>query len=75
MKSYRFITTISEKGTIQIPFTPSLFNKEVEIIIVPKPAKSKRKSKAKDFVEKWAGFLRDDNIDDAKYEYLSEKYK
>ena len=74
MKSYRFITTISETGTIQIPFNPSLFNKEVEIIIVQKPASSKRKLKAKNFVEKWAGFLRNDNIDDAKYEYLSEKY-
>ena len=75
MKVYKFITKISGNGTIQIPYSPSLFDKEVEIIIVPKPMTKNNESKATDFVKKWAGFLTNTDTDNSKHEYLTEKYK
>jgi len=75
MKAYKFITKISENGTIQIPFNPELYSKEVEIIIVPKVTKKKKRLKATDFVNKWAGFLKNTDTDNSKYNYLTEKYK
>ena len=75
MRAYKFITKISENGIIQIPFSPALYNKEVEITIVPKLTRKKKEIKATDFVNKWAGFLRNADTDNSKYQYLSEKYK
>lgn len=75
MRAYKFITKISENGTIQIPFKPGLYSKEVEIIILPKPTKKKKGLKATDFVNKWAGFLKNTDTDNSKYNYLTEKYK
>ncbi len=75
MKIFKFDTKISSNGTIQIPFTPSLFNKDVEIIIVPKIRKKNRRAVGKAFVEKWAGFLKNNNADLSKYDYLSKKYR
>jgi hypothetical protein len=57
MKAFTFTTRISENGTIQIPFSSNLFEKEVEIIIIPKQTK-KNNRKANAFVKKWAGFLK-----------------
>ncbi|ACF14098.1 hypothetical protein Ctha_1640 [Chloroherpeton thalassium ATCC 35110] len=73
MKAYKFITKVSDTGTIQIP-SRELFDKEVEIIILPKPEPEKKKMTAMEFVQKWAGFLSNSNIDKAKLDYLSEKY-
>lgn len=75
MRAYRFITKISDDGTIRIPNNPTLFDKEVEIIILPKPMQKKKKMKASDFIEKWAGFLVDSDTDKSKFNYLSDKYK
>jgi len=41
MQAYKFNTQISENGIISLPFEPYLFNKEVEIIIMPKPKNEK----------------------------------
>jgi len=75
MSAYRFITKVSDSGTIQIPYNPSLFDKEVEIIILPKADPEKKKMKAAEFVEKWAGFLTDRDPDKSKFDYLTNKYK
>ncbi len=80
MQAYKFDIRISEAGTISLPQDiPDLYGKEVELFIVPKEEKPKKikKTSAKKFVSRWAGFLKDANIDPekAKYEYLSEKYK
>lgn len=72
----KFTAKISDKGTIQLPVDSTFFNKEVEIIIMSKTKLKKGKSiKAIEFVEKWAGFLKNINTEDSKYNYLSEKYK
>jgi hypothetical protein len=75
MRAYKFDTRISKDGTIQIPFTPSLFNTEVEITIVPKVAKMRNKNAGKEFVKNWAGFLSIDATNSSKLDYLTEKYK
>lgn len=75
MKAYKFVTKVSESGIIQLPYNPSLFNKEVEVFIVPKPKPEKNKMMGIEFVEKWAGFLSNDDTDRAKFEYLADKYK
>jgi len=80
MQAYKFDTKVSEVGAITLPYAiPDLYGREVELFIVPKKEKSKKpqKASAKKFVIKWAGFLKDADIDPekAKYEYLSEKYK
>ena len=62
MQAYKFDIKISESGTIFLPYViPNLYGKEVELFIVPKeenPKKTKKTS-AKDFVSRWAGFLKD----------------
>ncbi|WP_010417416.1 hypothetical protein [Anaerophaga thermohalophila] len=76
MKAYKFDTKISENGAILLPLNPNLYNKEVEIIIVPKTKPEKtRIHKASDFVNKWAGFLTNSETDNSKFNYLSEKYR
>ena len=75
MRAFKFDTIISKDGLIQLPFTPSLFNKEVEIIIVPKAEKKIKKNGGKKFVKKWAGFLHLSDTDSSKLDYLTEKYK
>lgn len=75
MRAFKFDTIISKDGIIQLPFTPSLFNKEVEIIIVPKTKKKVKKNKGEEFVKKWSGFLSLEETDSSKLDYLTEKYK
>jgi len=75
MKTYKFNTRITKTGSIQIPFTPALIDKEVEVIIIPKTAGKAKNFTAKKFVKKWAGSLSPDNLDEAKYLYLKGKYK
>ncbi|MCF8304090.1 MAG: hypothetical protein K9I94_12500 [Bacteroidales bacterium] len=75
MRAYRYIAKISEKGTIQIPFNPAIYNREVEIIIVPKQPEKEKEMTATDFVNKWAGFLKENNTGKSKFDYLMRKYK
>lgn len=75
MIAYKYIIKVSKTGTIQLPDNPALFNKEVEIIILPKERISKTKVNAKKFFEEWGGFLKDSNVENSKYDYLMEKYK
>ena len=75
MRVLKFTTTISETGKIQVPFDNSLYDKEVEVILKPKSRKARNKLSASDFVNKWAGFLKNDDVEKSKYDYLSEKYK
>ncbi len=73
MRAYKYETKISENGTMHISLNPALYDKEVEVFIVPKQKIAIEKThKASNFVNKWAGFLRDTNTDDSKYNYLTE---
>ena len=81
MQTYRFDTKVSENGIISLPYNmPNLYGREVELfIVVPQEEKSEKteKARAQEFVARWAGFLKDENLnlENAKYEYLSEKYR
>ncbi len=75
MKTYKFKTKVSENGIIKIPYKKELYDEEVEIIIMPKTTTKNNNSKASDFVKKWAGFLKEKNIEKSKYDYLSSKYR
>ena len=75
MKVYRYKTKISDKGELMISLNPALFNKEVDVIILQKENKKREDFKAKDFVSKWAGFLKNNDTDKSKFDYLSGKYK
>lgn len=48
---------------------------EKEPSISKEPNAGKRKPQAVDFANKWAGFLRESNTDNSRYDYLTEKYK
>ena len=75
MRAFKFDTIVSKDGLIQLPFTPSLFNKEVEIIIVPKTKDKIKKNTGKEFVKKWAGFLNVKDTYSSKLGYITEKYR
>jgi hypothetical protein len=75
MQAYRFETRISKKGLIQLPFNQQFVDREVEIIILPKQDLKPNKNASIDFVNKWAGFLSNVNIEESKFQYLTEKYK
>jgi hypothetical protein len=40
MQTYKFNTCVSKDGAITLPFAPELFNREVEVTIVPKHSPS-----------------------------------
>jgi hypothetical protein len=75
MQAYRFETRISKSGLIQIPLTNQLYDKDVEIIILPKQKQKSSKLTPIDFINKWSGFLSNLDIENSKYQYLTEKYK
>lgn len=75
MKTLRFRTRISKSGIIHIPKDSSLNDTEVDVIIMSKTQGSRKTRNAKEFVEKWAGFLYPMESKDAKFDYLMEKYK
>lgn len=75
MQAYRFETRISKNGLIQLPLSNQLFDREVEIIILPKQKQKRVRFSSTDFVDKWSGFLANRDADDSKFQYLSDKYK
>lgn len=75
MQAYKFETRISKTGQIQLPLKHQLFDKEVEIIIVPKQKPKASKRKAANFINKWSGFLSNPETDESKYDYLTQKYR
>jgi hypothetical protein len=81
MQAYKFDARISKDGVITLPFEPALFNREVEIIIMPKMSVKKSNKKGlsmSDFIEKWSGAFKDlpaEDASDLRYEYLRKKYR
>jgi hypothetical protein len=79
MQAYKFDTRVTKDGIISLPFILMLFDKEVEIIILPKTEvkKTKHKITPTEFVRKWSGVIKnipENNSDDLQYEYLKKKY-
>lgn len=70
MQAYKFETRISKTGQIQLPLNHQFFDKEVEIIILPKQKPKASKRMAANFINKWAGFLSNTETEESKYQYL-----
>ncbi len=79
MEALKFETTVLENGIIQIPELSQFAHRPVEIFIIPKPSDSEedpeKQQTIEQFLEKWTGFLKGANPDDAKLEYLRRKYE
>ena len=83
MQAYKFNTRISDGGIISLslPYKPELFNTEVEVIVLSKTKEKSKKQEekytAKDFLREWTGILKDmsdEELENARYEYLMEKH-
>ncbi len=74
MEGYRLTTKISAKGVIQLPHNPKLFDQEVETFIFSKEMPEEKKTSAVEFVNKWTGFLKEEDLEKANLNYLLEKY-
>jgi hypothetical protein len=57
MKAYKYETIISETGQIKLHLNSQLFDKEVEIIILPKQETSSSELKVSDFLDQWSRLL------------------
>jgi hypothetical protein len=79
MEAYKFETTVSENGTIQLPEASKFANRKIEVSIVIKQQigqeNTTNEQTPEQFTDKWRGFLKGINPDDAKFCYLSEKFK
>ncbi len=77
MEAYKFATTVLENGIIKIPELKGYADQKVEVFVVLKPKKNiKPIHKTMDnFFAKWAHVFSIVQTDDAKYNYLMEKYK
>lgn len=79
MEAYKFETTVSENGIIQLPEISKFANRQIEIFIVvkqqDKQAYTLNKQTTEGFTDKWRGFLKGINPDNSKFQYLSEKFK
>jgi hypothetical protein len=79
MEAYKFETNVSENGTIQLPEVSKFANRKIEVFIVVKQQigqeETTNEQTPEQFTDKWRGFLKGSNPDDAKFRYLSEKFK
>ena len=75
MKAYRFDIKISGEGIIKLPSNAGLSDKEAEVIILLKEDIRNKGLTGSDFINKWAGILKNQDIEQSKFNYLSEKYK
>ncbi|GHT62963.1 hypothetical protein FACS189451_08670 [Bacteroidia bacterium] len=77
METVKFQTRISNNGILSLPMpiASSLYDTEVEVILLPIDKKNNALKKS-DF-KKWAGAFKvsDDNYNNAIYESLKEKHK
>lgn len=79
MEAYKFETTVSKNGTIQLPEISKFANRKIEVSIIIKQQvgqeETKKEQTPEQFTGKWRGLLKGINPDEAKYRYLSEKFK
>jgi hypothetical protein len=69
MKEYRFNARISDNGIFSLPIEPTLYNTDVEIIILPRKNKEEKMSDKENNFGKWAGAfaVSAENDEDAIY--------
>jgi hypothetical protein len=80
VEAYKFETVVLEDGVIQIPEISQFAHRTIEVFIVLKQPDTRQVDAEKQqtmtqFLAKWTGFLKGVDPDDAKLEYLREKYE
>lgn len=78
MEAYKFETTVLDNGIIQIPEISKFAHRSIEVFVVLKQPESWNANKRQTithFLDKWTGFLKGVDTDDAKFQYLRGKYK
>ena len=83
MQVYQIDTSVSGKGIINLPLMPHLYNKKVKLVIIPiedDTMESEQRKRAMERLLKRQDMMpathwRDEELDNIKYEYLSEKYQ
>jgi hypothetical protein len=72
----QFHTRVSKRGMIKIPSKFKLEDSEVKIIVETESCNQNENFDFESFVSNWGGFFKTDiDIDQAKYDYLTAKYK
>ena len=74
MEAYKFKTKVSENGTIVVPDGFDIKNKEVEVIILDEVVSFRKRMTGAQFVEKFAGIVKNVDADEAKWAYLKDKH-
>lgn len=76
MEAYKFETTVSENGTIQLHEVSKFANRKIEVSIVIKQQIRQEKTASvpnpEQFASKWRGLLKGIKPEDSKFRYLSE---
>jgi len=83
MQVYQIDAAISNKGIINLPLMPYLYNKKVKLVIIPTEDNSVESEQRKRAMERLlkrqnampASHWSDKELDNIRYEYLKEKYQ
>ena len=82
MHAYQIDTSVSERGVIELPQMPQLYNRKVKLIVIPEENTTtleqrkqayERLKKLRDTIPK--GHWTDEDRDNIRYEYLKEKHQ
>ena len=73
---FRYMTQVSENGTISLPKMTSLASQQVEVTIRPAPEEKEKNlpQLVDEFIENWGGILQGHDPERLKNAYLMEKY-
>lgn len=74
METINFEAKITSTGTIKIPKYKQLLNKVVNVTIVPKIQEQSRQKSAEEFINKFSGFLKSDNLEQRKIDRIKNKH-
>lgn len=75
MDSIRFSAKVSKERVIKLPNHIDLNDEIVDVVILRKERLSQINYTASQFIDDWAGLLSKNEVGEAKFDYLSEKYK
>ncbi len=74
MQSYSYDTQIDKSGFLTIPVPEEFVGNLVKVIVTPL-INGGSKMTGLEFVNKWAGLLNDDVINEARIDYIESKHR
>ena len=83
MQVYQIDVSVSDKGVINLPLMPHLYNKKVKLVIIPTEDNTLEIEQRKRAMERLlkkqetipATYWTDEELDNIRYECLNEKYQ